>query len=144
MKTKFAFLILFLFSLFVCAEAKECLAPALQLNLPEYKEYFIKPSDFIVKLKTFSDYKISCESDILGINYGDTDNLRFIDNKNDIGEIEDMKSVILKTRYETYTYIRLFKSTKEIVNLMLLVNPLYPDNQNLSLGLCKISPYRGE
>lgn len=62
--------------------------------------------------------------------------------KDENGDIIDMKSTILKVKYETYTYIRLYKSTREIVNILVNINPIYDNNINKSLGLCTIQPYR--
>ena len=123
--------------------AKEVLAPAVQFDIENYKNYFQKTTDYKVNIKSRSDYIITCDSDIIGVIWGDTENIKMYDIKNDFGEIADMKSVIMKTKYETYTYVRLYKYSKEIVNLILSVNPVYPADGEISLGLCKLLPYRG-
>ena len=120
----------------------EVLAPAIQFDLENYKDYFKKSTDYKVNLKSRYDYKITCDADIIGISWGDTENIKVFDMKDENGDIIDMKSTILKVKYETYTYIRLYKSTREIVNILVNVNPIYDNNINKSLGLCTIQPYR--
>ena len=136
------FLLVLLFLIQGNAFAKEVLAPAIQFNLEDYKDYFKKTTDYKVNLKSRYDYKITCDADIIGISWGDTDNIKVFDMKDENGDIIDMKSTVLKVKYETYTYIRLYKSTREIVNILVNVNPIYDNNINKSLGLCTIQPYR--
>lgn len=119
------------------------MAPAVQFNSEDYKDYFKKTTDFKVNLKTFSDYKITCDKEIIGINWGDIENIKIYDEKNENNEVLDMKSTVLKTRYETYTYVRLYKATGEIVNIVLGTNSNFEENQKINLGLCQIEPYRG-
>ncbi len=126
------------------ARAGEVLAPALQFDINDYKDYFKKSTDYKVNLKSRYDYKITCDSDIIGVEWGDSENIKMFDIKDESGDIIDMKSVILKIKYETYTYIRLYKYSKEIVNLIVSVNPLFESEINQSLGLCEITPYNGE
>ena len=123
--------------------AKEVLAPAVQFDIENYKNYFQKTTDYKVNIKSRSDYIITCDSDIIGVIWGDLENIKMYDIKNELNEISDMKSVILKTKHETYTYIRLYKTSKEIVNLVLSVNPVYPNDNEIRLGLCRLLPYRG-
>lgn len=136
------FLLVLLFLIQGNAFAKEVLAPAIQFNLEDYKDYFKKTTDYKVNLKSRYDYKITCDSDIIGITWGDTENIKVFDLKDENGDIIDMKSTVLKVKYETYTYIRLYKSTREIVNIILSVNPIFDNEINKSLGLCTIQPYR--
>ncbi len=123
--------------------ASEVLAPAIQFNIEDYKNYFRKSTDYKIYLKSRSDYKITCDSDIIGIVWGDKDNIKPYDRKNEAGEIIDMKSTILKLKYATNSYIRLYKSSREVVNIIINVNPLFDAEQTTSLGLCKLTPYRG-
>ncbi len=136
------FLLVLLFLIQGNAFAKEVLAPAIQFNLEDYKDYFKKTADYKVNLKSRYDYKITCDSDIIGITWGDTENIKVFDLKDENGDIIDMKSTVLKVKYETYTYVRLYKSTREIVNIILSVNPIFDNKINKSLGLCTIQPYR--
>lgn len=136
------FLLVLLFLIQGNAFAKEVLAPAIQFNLEDYKDYFKKTTDYKVNLKSRYDYKITCDADIIGISWGDTDNIKVFDMKDENGDIIDMKSTVLKVKYETYTYVRLYKSTREIVNIILSVNPIFDNEINKSLGLCTIQPYR--
>lgn len=136
------FLLVLLFLIQGNAFAKEVLAPAIQFNLEDYKDYFKKTTDYKVNLKSRYDYKITCDSDIIGITWGDTENIKVFDLKDENGDIIDMKSTVLKVKYETYTYVRLYKSTREIVNIILSVNPIFDNEINKSLGLCTIQPYR--
>lgn len=136
------FLLVLLFLIQGNAFAKEVLAPAIQFNLEDYKDYFKKSTDYKVNLKSRYDYKITCDSDIIGITWGDTENIKVFDLKDENGDIIDMKSTVLKVKYETYTYVRLYKSTREIVNIILSVNPIFDNEINKSLGLCTIQPYR--
>lgn len=127
----------------ICASyAREVLAPAAQFDLEKYKNYFVKSTDFKINLKSLSDYKITCTADIIGIVWGDKENIKIYDEKNEAGEIIDMKSTVIKTRYETYSYIRLYKSSREIVNLIVGVSPMFEENPNIVLGLCKLTPYK--
>jgi len=128
----------------LAAFSREVLAPAVQFNLNDYKDYFKKSTDYKINLKSRYDYKITCNSDIIGIVWGDTDNIKMFDKKNEAGEIIDMKSTILKVKYETYTYIRLYKANREITNLIVSVNPIFNSEINKSLGTCALSPYSGE
>lgn len=134
------FLFFLLFEL--SAYSKEVLAPAIQFNINDYKEYFRKTTDYKVNLKSRSDYKITCDADIIGISWGDKDNIKVFDLKNEYDEIIDMKSTVIKLKYETYSYIRLYKSSREIVNIILGVNPMFDDDKNVGLGLCELKPYR--
>ncbi len=136
------FLLVLLFLIQGCVFAREVLAPAIQFDLENYKDYFKKSTDYKVNLKSRYDYKITCDADIIGISWGDTENIKVFDMKDENGDIIDMKSTILKVKYETYTYIRLYKSTREIVNILVNVNPIYDNNINKSLGLCTIQPHR--
>lgn len=136
------FLLVLLFLIQGNAFAKEVLAPAIQFNLEDYKDYFKKTTDYKVNLKSRYDYKITCDADIIGISWGDTENIKVFDLKDENGDIIDMKSTVLKVKYETYTYVRLYKSTREIVNIILSVNPIFDNEINKSLGLCTIQPYR--
>lgn len=136
------FLALILFLNFAPALSKEVLAPAVQFDLNDYKNYFLKTTDYHLYLKSRSDYKITCDSDIIGVVWGDVDNIKMFDIKDDFGEIADMKSVIVKIKYETYSYIRLYKQSKEIVNLIVNVNPMFDNSKNITLGLCELEPYR--
>lgn len=134
--------LIFLFLITNQTQAREVLAPALQFDIKAYKNYFKKSTDYKVNLKTMNDYKITCDADIIGVVWGDVENLKMFDIKNEFREAIDMKSFILKVKYETYSYIRLYKSTREIVNIILSANPLFDIYQEESLGLCKITPYR--
>ena len=140
---KLFFVLLISAALGAKAFSSEVLAPAVQFDTENYKNYFSKTTDYKVNVKSRSDYIITCDSDIIGVIWGDTENIKMYDIENDFGEIADMKSVIMKTKYETYTYVRLYKYSKEIVNLILSVNPVYPADGEISLGLCKLLPYRG-
>lgn len=131
-----------LFSMMTSVYAKEVLAPALQFDIKKYKKYFKKSTDYKANLKTRSDYIITCDADIIGVTFGDVENIKMFDIKNEYNENIDMKSVVLKTKYEAYSYIRLYKSTREIVNITLNTNPLFSSEEETSLGLCKIKPYR--
>ncbi len=138
------FLLALIFFIPVCASyPREVLAPAAQFDLEKYKNYFLKTTDFKINLKSLSDYKITCTSDIIGIVWGDKENIKIYDEKNALGEIKDMRSTVIKTKYETYSYIRLYKSSREIVNLIVGVSPMFEENQNIVLGLCKLAPYKG-
>ena len=135
---------LFLIILFFiqgAAFSREVLSPAVQFNINEYKDYFKKTTDYKIDLKSRCNYSITCDADIIGVVWGDTDNIKMFDIKNEAGGIIDMRSVILKIKYETYTFIRLYKSTKEIVNILVSANPLFDNKIDKSLGLCKIEPY---
>ena len=136
------FLLVLLFLIQGNVFAREVLAPAIQFDLENYKDYFKKSTDYKVNLKSRYDYKITCDADIIVISWGDTENIKVFDMKDENGDIIDMKSTILKVKYETYTYIRLYKSTREIVNILVNINPIYDNNINKSLGLCTIQPYR--
>ena len=136
------FLLVLLFLIQGTVFAREVLAPAIQFDVENYKDYFKSSTDYKVNLKSRYDYKITCDADIIGISWGDTDNIKIFDMKDENGDIIDMKSTVLKVKYETYTYIRLYKSTREIVNILVNVNPIYDNNINKSLGLCTIQPYR--
>lgn len=141
MKKSFLLLIVFLLTSSFALSA-EVLAPALQFDIKKYRNYFKKSTDYKANLKTRSTYKITCDADIIGVTYGDTENVNMFDIKNEYSENIDMKSVVLKIKFETYTYIRLYKSTREIVNIVLNANPLFSEDENTPLGLCKIVPYR--
>lgn len=120
----------------------DVMAPALQFNNEDYKNYFKKSTDYKIYLKSYSDYKITCDKEIIGINFGDKTNIKINDKKNKNGELKDMKSTIIELKKETYTYLRLYKVTGEVVNIVLNVNPAFEEKQNINLGLCKIEAYR--
>lgn len=121
---------------------KEVLSPAIQFDLMKYKDYFKKSTDYKADLKSLSDYRITCDSDIIGAVWGDKENIKVFDEKNEAGEIINMKTIVFKIKYETYSYIRLYKSSREVVNILLRVNPLFESDSNITLGLCKLEPYR--
>lgn len=139
MKYIFSFLI---FLITTNVFAREVLAPAAQFDPVPYKNYFKKSLDYKVNLKSLSDYKITCNADIIGIVWGDKENIQIYDEKNEQNEIIDMKSTVIKTKYQTYSYIRLYKISKEIVNLAVNINPTFEDKENIYLGTCKLTPYR--
>lgn len=139
---KLVLIITFVFISVCTSHARDVLAPASQFDLEKYKNYFVKSTDYKINLKSLSDYKITCTSDIIGIVWGDKENIKIYDEKNDAGEIIDMKSTVIKTKYQTYSYIRLYKMSREIVNLIVGVSPMFEENQNIVLGLCKLTPYK--
>lgn len=122
--------------------ASEVLAPAVQFNIDDYKNYFKKTTDYKLYLKSRSDYKITCDTDIIGITWGDKDNIKVYDKKNESGEVIDMKSTILKLKYGTNSYLRLYKNSGEIVNIVINVHPLFQGEQTVSMGLCKLTSYK--
>ncbi len=134
-------LFIFLISLNV-SYADNILVPAIQLNLNDYKNYFKKSIDYKVNLRSLSDYKITCNADIVGVKWGDIDNIGMFDIKNEY-DVLNMKSLIMKLKYETYTYVRLYQSSGEITNIILSVSPMFRGDMNINLGLCEIVPYRG-
>ena len=148
-KTVLIFLLFVLFTGCVYAKKKQkkpkilpehVMAPAVQFNLKDYKDYFKKSSDLKLNLQSKNEYVLTCESDILGINWGDVENIKIYDYKNENNE-NDMKKAIIKTKYETYSYIRLYKATGEILNLLVSVNPAFEVENKISLGLCEVEQY---
>lgn len=122
--------------------ASDTVAPSLQLDLNQYKDYFKSSTDYQVNLKSRSDYRVSCNSSILGAVTGDVDNVILMSDYDENLEW-NMESFIVKLKYETYTYLRIYKASKEIVNVVLNVNPMFENDKTIDLGLCKIEPYRG-
>ncbi len=135
------FLILF-FIFCPPAFSNEVLAPALQFSLDEYKEYFKSPNDFKLNLKTLTDYKISCEDEISGVEWGDTENIKMSEIRNEYTNELDMNNLVIKLKYQTYSYIRLYMSTWEVINIILTINPVFEPKLE-TIGTCTIAPYRG-
>lgn len=117
----------------------DVLAPAVQFNLEDYKDYFKKSTDYKLEVSSRANYKITCDNEIIGVEWGDYDNVKMLDYKNK--NKNDLKSVIMKLKYETYTYIRLYQSTGEILNVMLNVNAGFEKDKTTNLGLCKVEPF---
>ena len=118
----------------------DVMAPAIQFNLADYTNYFKKQTKYKLQLKSRYDYKITCNEPVIGVNWGDIDNIKMYDKKNKNNEIIDMKSVYLKARNETYTYVRLYKESGEIMNLILSVSPVFDVKDKITLGLCEVIP----
>ncbi|MCD8024371.1 MAG: hypothetical protein LUE64_02425 [Candidatus Gastranaerophilales bacterium] len=121
---------------------REVLAPSVQFSLDDYKDYFLKPSDYEVNLQSRNKYLITCKEDIIGINWGDSDGVKIYDLKDEISGETNMKKAVMKLKFETYTYVRLYKSTKEVANIILSVNPVF-ENEEKIIGSCKITGYEG-
>ena len=115
-------------------------APAMELELNDYKNYFSDSTDFTLNLKTKSKYKITCQSEIIGVIYGDKENIKMYDVIDEETETNDLFSVYLKIKYETYSYIRLYKYNGEITNIILNANPIFSENETIELGVCKLYP----
>ena len=109
----------------------EVSAPAVQFELQDYK----------VKLKSRSDYIVTCESEVIGLKWGDVENIALFDSKDPITDKNDLKSFIIKTKFQTYSYIRIYKYNGEIVNVIVSVNPIFSENTKENLGLCELLPY---
>lgn len=140
---KFASLILFLMFLNTAATA-EVVAPALQYLRADYPAAFVQKSDFSVKLKPHSRYKLRCSSDITSVNFGDKENLRFYttedeDSERPLWELMSPRDVTIKTRYETYSYIEIFKAEGMPATIMVSVNKRNTVPENISIGECTIT-----
>ena len=120
------------------------MAPALQFNQNDYQRYFKNQTIYNIEMKTKSQYKITCNDDIIGVNWGDVDNIHMYDIKDKNGDIIDMKTVFIKTKNESYTYIMLYKESGEIMNIKAIVSPVVSAEKGMSLGLCSLSPYEDE
>ena len=147
-KIAFLFLIIVIFTGVSYAKKKksekvlpdDVLAPAIQFNLKDYTNYFKKQTRYKLQLKSRYDYKITCNEPIIGVNWGDIDNIKMYDKKNKNNEIIDMKTVYMKARNESYTYVRLYKESGEIMNLVLSVSPVFDVKDKITLGLCEVIP----
>ncbi|HIS54892.1 TPA: hypothetical protein IAA82_08065, partial [Candidatus Galligastranaerophilus gallistercoris] len=64
---KLFFVLLISAALGAKAFSSEVLAPAVQFDTENYKNYFSKTTDYKVNVKSRSDYIITCYSDIIGV-----------------------------------------------------------------------------
>lgn len=123
---------------------KNVMAPALQFNKNDYQRYFKNQTIYAIEMKTKSQYKITCNDDIIGVNWDDIDNIHMYDIKDKNGDIIDMKTVFIKTKNESYSYIMLYKESGEIMNIKAVVNPVVNAEKEANLGLCRLYPYEDE
>ncbi len=121
-------------------QQREYLMPAVQLNLEGYMDFFKTNIDNKLNLKTRSKYKITCDFDIIGVVYADKDNIKMYDVIDEYTEENDLKSVFIKTKHETYTYIRLYKENGETVDMTVSVNARFPEDETIPLGQCTLYP----
>ncbi len=119
---------------------KDVLAPAIQFNFDDYKDCFKKSTDYKVYLHSKMKYLITCDDEIIGVRWGDLDNVVLYDKKDNMDNT-DMKKVFLKLKQKTNTYISLYKQSGEIVNIITIANSMFDDNKTYNLGLCRIDPY---
>lgn len=100
-------------------------APALQYLREDYPSAFLSKEDYSIKLNTTTRYKLRCSDEITAVAVGDSANI--IVKENDEPDEEKMlyelaapKDVIVKTRYETYSYMQIYTENSDIPTTVLL------------------------
>ncbi len=120
----------------------EVVAPALQYLREDYPSAFLKTDDYSIKLNTTRRYKLRCESEITAVAIGDNENLKITENPEDneekmLYELAAIKDVIVKTRYETYTYMQIYTEDRaEPVTVMLSINSKNKVPNLITFGPC--------
>lgn len=121
-------IMLFCLICFILPCGAEVVAPALQYLREDYPAAFINKDDYSIKLNTTTRYKLRCESEITAVGIGDTENLFARENDEEaeekmLYELSAVKDIIIKTKYETYTYMQIYTANSdEPVTVMLSIN----------------------
>lgn len=105
----------------------EVVAPALQYLREDYPSAFLSKDDFHLKLNTTRRYKLRCSDKITAIAIGDTENLKAYENNEPdeekmLYELANPNDIIIRTKYETYTYMQIYTNTKNPITVMLSIN----------------------
>jgi len=140
--------IFFIFTLFVLPFClmqdvrSEVIAPALQYMREDYPAAFLSSDDYSIKLNTKRRYKLRCSGGITGVAVGDGENLKVFqeDNEEDddkmLFEIAQGSDIVVKTKYETYTYMQIFTSGDKPVTVILSINPKNEVENLIKFGPC--------
>lgn len=148
-KNRIKFILIFLI-LFVCliaplllaAANAEVIAPALQYSRKDYPAAFLTKDDYSIQLNTKRRYRLRCEDTITAVGIGDTDNLSAFENDEEneekmLYEHSVPKDVIIKTKYETYTYMQIYSGESETpVTVMLSINARHKVPNLIRFGKC--------
>lgn len=120
----------------------EIIAPALQYLREDYPSAFLTKEDYNVKLNTTTKYKLRCSGDIYAIAIGDKENLKAEENTEEESEkmLYEMtlpKDVIIKTKYETYTYMQIYTDNKDLpITVILSINSKNKVPNLINFGDC--------
>lgn len=120
----------------------EVVAPALQYLREDYPAAFLKQDDYSIKLNTTRRYKLRCESEITAVGIGDNENLKVTENPEEddekmLYELAAVKDVIVRTRYETYTYMQIYTEERaEPITVMLSINAKNKVPNLINFGGC--------
>ena len=119
-------------------------APALQYLREDYPSAFLSKDDYSIKLNTTTRYKLRCSDEITAVAVGDSVNL--IVKENDEPDEEKMlyelaapKDIIVKTKYETYSYMQIYTESSDLpVTVLLSVNSKNDVPSLIKLGSCSM------
>lgn len=128
--------------LLIAPVGAEVVAPALQYLREDYPSAFLKEDDYSIKLNTQRRYRLRCESEITAVGIGDKENLKVKENteeENDkmLYELANTRDILVKTRYETYTYMQIYtEKSAEPITVMLSINPKNEVPNLITFGGC--------
>ncbi len=105
----------------------EVSAPALQYLKEDYPSAFLSKEDYHIKLNTTRRYKLRCTDKIEAVAIGDTENLKAFENDEPdeekmLYELANSNDVIIRTKYETYTYMQIYTNSINPITVMLSIN----------------------
>ena len=105
----------------------EVSAPALQYLKEDYPSAFLSKEDYHIKLNTARRYKLRCSDAITAIAIGDPENLKAFENNEPdeekmLYELANPNDVIIKTKYETYTYMQIYTNSPNPITVLLSIN----------------------
>lgn len=105
----------------------EVVAPALQYLREDYPSAFLSKEDYHLKLNTTRRYKLRCSDAITAIAIGDPENLKAFENNEPdeekmLYELANPNDVIIKTKYETYTYMQIYTNSPNPITVLLSIN----------------------
>lgn len=130
------------FPLSLAAANAEVIAPALQYSREDYPSAFLTKDDYSIKLNTRRRYKLRCEDTITAVGIGDTENLFAYENNEEaeekmLYEISVPKDIIIKTKFETYTYMQIYVEGQDLpVTVMLSINAKNKVPDLIRFGKC--------
>lgn len=112
---------------FIMPSYADVVAPALQYLREDYPSAFLSKEDFHLKLNTTRRYKLRCPGEIKAVAIGDTENLKAFENDEPeeekmLYELSGLQDVIIKTKYETYTYMQIYTNTINPITVLLSIN----------------------
>ncbi len=130
LKKTFIIFVISVFSLpvyFAAPSYADVVAPALQYLREDYHSAFLSKEDFHLKLNTTRRYKLRCAGEITAVAIGDTENLKAFENDEPdeekmLYELSGLQDVIIKTKYETYTYMQIYTDAVNPVTVLLSIN----------------------